>query len=150
MTTIDEPVQPSCVFCAIVSGQAEASVVHEDEDAVAFMALHPVAPGHLLVIPKVHAAGLDDLDPAGGAHVWTVGHRLSHALRRSCLPCDGVNVLVCDGEAAFQTVFHLHLHVIPRTVDDGWTLTHVQAPERERALLDADARAIRDALTSAG
>jgi diadenosine tetraphosphate (Ap4A) HIT family hydrolase len=71
---------------------------------------------------------------------------MAAALRRSDLPCEGINLLVCDGEAAFQSVFHLHLHVIPRTADDGWTLTPDQAGERERHLLDHDARAVRVAL----
>ncbi len=60
--------------------------------------------------------------------------------------CEGINVLLCDGEVAFQTVFHFHLHVIPRNAGDGWTLTHAQAEERERSLLDSDAQAIKDAI----
>ncbi len=136
---------PECVFCTIAAGRAEASVVHEDETAVAFMDLNPVTPGHLLVVPRTHVVGLEDLDPATGAHVWTVGHGLARALRRSRLRCEGVNVLVCDGAAAFQTVFHFHLHVIPRYAGDGWTL-EPDTEERERTLLDGEARAVRDAL----
>ena len=58
--------------------------------------------------------------------------------------CEGINVVLCDGEAAFQTVFHFHLHVIPRHAGDGWTLKP-DPPERERSLLDSDAQAIKDA-----
>ncbi len=101
-----------CIFCAIVARQADASVVYEDETAVAFMDLNPVTPGHLLVAPRKHAVGLEDLHRAAGAHVWSVGHDMSRALRRSDLRCEGINVFLCDGEVAFQTVFHLHLHVI--------------------------------------
>lgn len=134
-----------CIFCAIVTRQAEASVVYEDDTVVAFMDLNPVTPGHLLVVPRKHAVGLEDLDGATSAHAWSVGHEMSRALRRSDLGCDGINVFLCDGEAAFQTVFHFHLHVIPRYVGDGWSL--IPEPlERERILLDNDARAIKDAI----
>lgn len=146
----DDATRPAdpCVFCAIAAGRAEASVVHEDDSVVAFMDLNPVTRGHLLVVPRAHAVGLEDLDRSLGAHVWSVGHDLARALRRSGIPCEGVNVLVCDGEAAFQTVFHFHLHVIPRSAGDGWTPLHGTPPQRERALLDADASAVRAALVS--
>lgn len=104
-----------------------------------------MTPGHLLVVPRKHATGLEDLDPATGAHLWSIAHVMSLALRRSTTRCEGINLLVCDGEVAFQTVFHLHLHVIPRYAGDGWTLVPETA-ERERWLLDDDARAIADAL----
>jgi histidine triad (HIT) family protein len=139
--------EPSCVFCAIVARQSEASVVHEDETVVAFLDLNPVTPGHLLVVPRKHAVGLEDLDGATAAHIWSVGSDMARALRRSRMRCEGINLLVCDGEAAFQTVFHFHLHVIPRFAGDRWTLT-AEPPERARSLLDRDAQAIRDAIAS--
>jgi diadenosine tetraphosphate (Ap4A) HIT family hydrolase len=141
-----------CVFCDISAGRAEASVVFEDETVVAFMDRYPATRGHVLVVPRVHAGGLEDLDTATGTHVWSVGHSLARAVRRSGIPCEGVNLLVCDGTAALQTVFHFHLHVIPRSTGDGWTLGGATPPEhereRERSLLDADARAIKDALAT--
>ena len=94
-----------CIFCAIVTRQAEASVVYEDETVVAFMDLNPVTPGHLLVVPREHAVGLEDLDEATGARVWSVGRHMARTLRRSSMRCEGVNLLVCDGEAAFQKGF---------------------------------------------
>ncbi|MDQ1536934.1 MAG: histidine triad family protein [Actinomycetota bacterium] len=140
------PVQ-ECVFCAIVAGQAEASLVHQDETVVVFMALHPVVPGHLLVVPRKHAMGLEDLDAPTSAHVWSVGHGMARALRRSRMRCEGINVLLCDGEVAFQTVFHFHLHVIPRYAGDGWTIVPDEV-ERERSLLDREAQAIKDAIAA--
>lgn len=137
-------VAPDCIFCAISAGQAPASIVYEDESVLAFMALYAVTPGHLLVIPRRHAVGLDDLDPTTSAHVWSVGHQLARALRRSTLRPDGMNLFVCDGEAAFQDVFHFHLHVIPRYVGDGWTLD-VDEVECDRTLLDSRAQLIREA-----
>ncbi|MEJ7649753.1 MAG: HIT family protein [Nakamurella sp.] len=141
---------PGCIFCAITARRAQASVVFEDETVVAFMSLHPVAPGHLLVVPRKHAAGLEDLDVPTSALVWSVGHRMSQALRRSSLSCDGINVLLCDGEAAYQTVFHFHLHIIPRYAGDGWRLGPEDGEPRDRALLDSDAQAIREAIAATG
>jgi diadenosine tetraphosphate (Ap4A) HIT family hydrolase len=136
-----------CIFCAISARQAQASVVHEDETVVAFMDLNPVTPGHLLVVPREHAVGLEDLDRVTSAHVWSVGQDMARALRRSSMRCEGINVLLCDGEVAFQTVFHFHLHVIPRYAGDGWALK-AEPPERGRSLLDHDAQAIRNAIAS--
>ncbi|CAL9660367.1 HIT family protein [Streptomyces sp. Tu 3180] len=133
---------PACVFCGIVSGRAQASRVYEDELVLSFMDIHPAAPGDLLVIPKEHAAGLEDIDEALMAHLFRVVHLLTQALRRSGLPCEGVNVFLADGEAADQTVFHLHVHVFPRTADDRFRL-EVRWQERSRAALDHDAALIR-------
>lgn len=139
------PAQPGCIFCAIVERSAEASIVFEDETVVVFMDRYPVTPGHLLVVPRVHAVGLEDIDEATSAHVWSVGHDMARALRRSGMRCEGINVFLCDGKAAFQTVFHFHLHIIPRYPGDGWRITHGTA-ERERSLLDSDAQAIKAAI----
>ena len=146
MTRPAEPVTSGCVFCDIVGGQEEASLVHEDDTVVAFMDLHPVTPGHVLVVPRAHAVGLEDLDEDTGAQVWSVGHRLARALRRSGLPCEGINLFVCDGEAAWQTVFHFHLHVIPRSAGDGWEVSPESDVDRGRSHLGAEAQAIREAL----
>jgi histidine triad (HIT) family protein len=125
----------ACVFCAIVSGDEPASRVYEDGDVLAFMDLHPVNPGHLLVIPKRHAVGLPDLDVDLGAQLWRAGHRLSLALRRTGLRCEGVNLFLADGEAAFQEVFHVHLHVVPRYAGDGFRI-HADVRQAARAELD--------------
>jgi histidine triad (HIT) family protein len=138
-----------CIFCDIAAGRGPASIVFEDGTVVAFMDLNPIAPGHLLVVPRTHAVGLWDLDVATSAHVWSVGHKLSRALRQSGLRCDGINMLLCDGTAASQTVFHFHLHVIPRFEGDGWRFVHASS-RRERLSLDEDAEAIRTALTASG
>lgn len=134
-----------CIFCAIVRGEAEASTVHEDDTTVAFMDLQPVTPGHLLVVPKAHVPGLEEMPESLGAHMWTVAHRLARALRCSSLRCDGVNLFLADGEAAFQEVFHAHLHVFPRFAGDGF---RIEAAWRvhERGELDRSAAAVRAGL----
>ncbi|WP_405727448.1 HIT domain-containing protein [Streptomyces sp. NBC_01537] len=102
-----------CVFCAVAQGQAEASIIFEDEWVIAFMDLQPVTPGHLLVIPKSHAEGLEDLQDDIGVQVWRMAHRLGRELRLSGLRCEGVNLFLADGKAAFQEVCHVHLHGFP-------------------------------------
>ncbi len=141
------PAAQPCIFCAIAARRAEASVVYEDENVVAFMDVNPVTPGHLLVVPRTHAAGLEDLDAATSAQVWSAAHDMARALRRSGLRPEGINLFLCDGEVAFQTVFHFHLHVIPRYTGDGWTIVPDTA-QRDRALLDSDAQAIKRAIAS--
>jgi len=135
-----------CVFCAIVAGDTEASLVYEDEVAVVFMDVNPVTPGHLLVVPRSHAVGLEDLDEDTSAHVWSLGHQMARALRRTSLRCEGINVFLADGEAAFQEVFHFHLHVFPRFAGDGFSID-ADWKQRPRDLLDAEAQSIAAALT---
>jgi histidine triad (HIT) family protein len=136
----------SCVFCDIVAGRVPASVVHEDERTVTFLDLQPVATGHLLVAPRRHAADLSELDPEDGAQLFRVGMRAAAALRASTIPTDGINFFLADGEAAGQTVFHVHLHVIPRRRGDGLGFRHgSELAARERAELDATAAELREA-----
>lgn len=109
----------SCAFCAIVGGAAPASIVYHDEHCLAFMDIRPVNPGHLLVVPRVHAAYLAELEPVRAAHLLRVARPLVAALRAAAgrpaagVRCEGVNLFLADGEAAGQEVFHVHLHVIP-------------------------------------
>jgi histidine triad (HIT) family protein len=131
-----------CVFCEIVSGRAESSVVHEDAQLVAVMDLFPVNPGHVLVIPRSHSPLLSDLDEQLGAHVFTTGMRLQRAIRDSGVRCEGINLLVADGEAAFQDVFHFHLHVIPRFDGDRFRI-ETDVREADPVDLDGTARQIR-------
>ena len=136
-----------CVFCEIVAGRAESSLVYEDEHVIAFMDIRPLTPGHLLVVPRSHADYLEDLDEDLGACLFRAGHRLARALRRSGLPCDGVNLFLADGEAAFQEVFHVHLHVMPRTPRDGFRIKAAwRRPGREE--LDLAAAKVRQGIRS--
>jgi len=138
-----------CVFCRIVESTAPASIVYADEEVVAFMDIQPVNPGHVLVIPKVHAAQLSELNEETGAHMFRVAMRIAGALRRSDVRCEGVNLFLADGEAASQDVFHVHLHVIPRFRGDGFEIRvrpdYGLKPNRKE--LDEIAEKIRAALT---
>jgi diadenosine tetraphosphate (Ap4A) HIT family hydrolase len=137
----------NCIFCRIVRGQAEASVIHQDEMVLAFLDAHPVATGHVLVVPRAHASGLAALDEASGAAMFAIGRRIALALRAG-QGADGVNLHLADGEAAGQTVFHTHLHVIPRTAGDGFglRLPHGTRPTPDRAALEATADRLRRSL----
>jgi len=108
----------ACIFCSIVAGSSPASQVYADEDVLAFMDIRPFSEGHTLVVPKKHASGLADLDPDQGGKVFQVAQRIALALRASDLPVDGVNLMLADGAAAMQTVFHVHIHAVPRRHGD--------------------------------
>ena len=137
-----------CIFCEILSGKLPSSIVYQDDLCTAFMDIQPVNAGHVLVIPNRHAAFLADLDEDTGAHVFRIAHRLALALRNSGVKCEGVNLFLADGKAAMQEIFHVHLHVFPRYVGDGFGLTfspgYFDKPERSE--LDAVAEKIRNAL----
>lgn len=135
-----------CVFCRIVAGSQPASIVLEEERVVAFMDHAPVTDGHLLVVPRRHAAGLADLDPDDGRAMFDAGRRLAAALRASSLLCQGINLFLADGRVAFQEVFHVHLHVLPRTRGDGFGLRIERRARPARSTLDAHAAAVRDGL----
>jgi len=137
-----------CIFCEIIAGRAPANRVYEDEHVLAFMDIRPVTPGHLLVIPRRHAASLAELDPADGPHIFRCAQRLAAAAYASGLPCEGVNLFLADGPVAGQEVFHVHLHVLPRSKGDGFgmKLPPHYPSHPERAELETNAERIRSAL----
>ncbi|GFG70321.1 HIT family protein [Mycolicibacter senuensis] len=104
----------SCVFCAVVAGDAPAVRIFEDDDYLAFLDIRPFTRGHTLVIPKQHFVDLTDTPAATLAGMLAVGQRVALAARASGLHADGNNLAINDGKAAFQSVFHIHLHVVPR------------------------------------
>jgi diadenosine tetraphosphate (Ap4A) HIT family hydrolase len=137
----------SCVFCDIVASPEHSSVVYQDDAVLALCDIHPVNPGHLLVITKAHAVGLADLDETDGRQMFAVGQRLAAALRRTDLRCEGVNLFLADGEAALQEIFHIHLHVFPRYAGDRFRLDSGQSTSpTPKAQLDEVAAQVRAAL----
>jgi histidine triad (HIT) family protein len=132
----------TCPFCDISAGREESSLVYADEHVVAFMDIEPVTQGHLIVVPRAHADSLEALNEELGARVFQVAHRLARALYRSGLPCEGVNMFLADGRAAFQEVFHIHLHVLPRNPGDGFRID-ANWRRRDREELNATAEQIR-------
>lgn len=123
-----------CVFCQIVAGESPASVFYEDDVVLGFMDIGPVTTGHAMIIPKHHAACLADLDEETGRHLWTITQRTAAAIRKSGVRCEGINLFLADGEAAFQEIFHVHMHVFPRYAGDGFKVIadwDVRTPREE-------------------
>jgi histidine triad (HIT) family protein len=116
------PREADCIFCQIIEGTAEASVVYRDELVTAFMDISPVVEGHTLVIPNYHTSGLDRLDAEHSAAMMQVGTRIANAMPSSGLRCEGSNLFLANGRIAGQTVFHVHLHVIPRYAGDPFKI----------------------------
>lgn len=109
-----------CIFCAIAAGEIPSFKVYEDDLVLAYLDINPFTKGHTLVIPKAHSAGLldtgDDVLAAVVARVKKVAAHL-----KATLPCDGFNILQNNGEAAGQTVHHIHFHIIPRYAGEPLT-----------------------------
>ena len=116
-----------CLFCRIVAGEVPSTQVHSDDRTIAFMDINPATRGHLLVIPRAHARDLLEIDPEDLAAVSRVGQQMARRAHDR-LGADGVNLLNSCGEAAWQTVFHFHLHVIPRYADDPLRLPWLPGP----------------------
>ena len=131
-----------CVFCAIVEGRAPAEVVYEDEATMAFMDINPATSGHLLVIPRQHIRDIFEIDEDRAAAVMRSAVRVARALSAAVQP-DGLNLVQASGRAAFQSVFHFHLHVIPRWWDDGLRQPWRPIPG-DAAAIQATALRIRD------
>jgi histidine triad (HIT) family protein len=108
---------PDCLFCKIVAGELPSTRVHEDERTVAFMDINPATRGHLLVVPREHAADVHAIQPEDLKAVALTAKAMAGRVRDK-LGADGVNLINSAGSAAWQTVFHLHMHVIPRYEDD--------------------------------
>jgi histidine triad (HIT) family protein len=137
-----------CIFCRIIAGELPASVVYEDAKAVAFLDIQPITPGHVLVVPKTHAASLIDLSQEDAAEMMRVGQIIDRALQKSTLRCEGVNLFLADGRAAGQEVDHVHLHVFPRFKGDGFEMQFNSSTKKQpgRTQLDEDAKRIKAAL----
>ena len=135
----------ACVFCEIVAGRAPAIRIHEDDDYLAILDIRPFTRGHTLVIPKRHSVDLTDTPAGTLTGMLALGQRIARATRISGLAATGNNVAINDGKSAMQSVFHIHLHVIPRR--DGDKMSFVKGmllrrdPDRE-----ATGAILRDAL----
>ncbi len=138
-------VDPDCIFCKVVAGEAEASIVFQDKFVTVFMDICPVIQGHSLVVPNVHYPKLAGIDEIHAQKIFLTGQRIAKAIQASNLTCDGINLFMADGRAAGQTVFHSHLHVIPRYVGDGFGLRFPvgYGEQPARAELDRVAASIR-------
>jgi histidine triad (HIT) family protein len=116
-----------CLFCAIVAGEVPGQIVDSDEHTVAFMDINPATRGHTLVVPRQHSADLMDVSDEDLEHTMVAARRLARRISDALKP-DGFNILNSCGPAAWQTVFHFHVHVIPRYDDDPLKLPWAPGP----------------------
>ena len=134
---------PTCPFCDLIQGAGEVSMCYEDADVVAFMDIQPVNAGHVLVVPREHFAGLDDIPHSLAMHLFEVAMELAPVVKQVA-HSDGMNVVVNSGAAAGQDVFHYHVHIIPRRAGDGFDipLPFAGSEMPDRTVLDVHAARI--------
>ena len=118
---------PNCLFCKIVGGEVPSTRVAEDERTVAFMDINPATRGHALVVPRAHSRDLQEVGEEDLAACMAMARRVAGRAVEA-LGADGVNLLNCQGSAAWQTVFHFHVHVVPRYEDDPLRLPWIPEP----------------------
>jgi histidine triad (HIT) family protein len=130
-----------CIFCRIIAGELPGQIVQEDERTVAFMDINPATRGHALVVPRNHSRDLLEIDPEDLEATILAAQRLADRVRER-LGTDGINLLNSCGQAAWQTVFHFHIHVIPRYEGDPLSLPWVPHAG-DAAEIAATAQALR-------
>ena len=129
----------NCIFCKIIAGEIPSYCVYEDEDFKAILDVNPSARGHVIILPKKHAADIFELSDEYVSKVMIEAKKIAKAVKEA-YHCDGINILQNNGEAAGQTVFHLHVHVIPRfegdtkTINIGWK--PMETPEDMAAVVE--------------
>jgi histidine triad (HIT) family protein len=118
---------PDCLFCGIVAGTVPSETIDSGERTIAFMDINPATPGHALVIPREHSADLLGIGSEDLSATVLASQRLARRMK-DVLDADGINLINACGAAAWQTVFHFHIHVVPRYEDDPLKLPWVPAP----------------------
>ena len=118
---------PACVFCGVIDGVVPSRVVREDEHTVAFLDINPAAPGHTLVVPRLHVRTLAEADTATAGAVFAAASEVARLLRDQLAP-DGLTVFQANERAGWQDVFHLHVHLVPRLHGDALTPPWVPEP----------------------
>lgn len=144
----DAAADAGCIFCRIVAGEAKSARVHEDDRVLAFLNIAPATEGHTLVIPKRHARNLFDIGAADLEAVAVAAQRVALMLRDE-LGCDGVSLFQSNEAAGWQTVFHYHVHVVPRSHGDALVPPWRPIPA-ERAPLDRLAARLRESTARPG
>lgn len=127
----------NCIFCKIANGQIPSSAIYEDDDFKVIMDINPASQGHAIILPKNHAANLFELPQEDASKIMSVAQKCATAMKKT-LNYTGINVLQNNGESAGQTVFHLHMHLIPRYDDDTVNIkwTPNEHPEDPAALAE--------------
>lgn len=133
-----------CIFCKIANGEIPSSTIYEDDLFRVILDLSPATKGHALILPKKHMANIFEMDEETAEKVFVLASRIAKAMKEA-LNCDGFNIVQNNGEIAGQTVFHFHMHIIPRYNDDGQQINWVPKTS-EAAERDMIAEQIKNAL----
>ena len=131
----------NCIFCKIANGEIPAATLYEDENFRVILDLGPASKGHALILPKSHAANIYELSDEMAAKAMILAKKMATAMT-AALKCDGFNIVQNNGECAGQTVFHFHMHIIPRYADDGQIIGWKPTSPSEEELTE-----IKNALT---
>ncbi|HAU86450.1 MAG TPA: HIT family protein [Lachnospiraceae bacterium] len=126
--------ETNCIFCKIIEGEIPSKTLFENDEFKVIFDISPASKGHVIILPKYHAANIFELPEEVTSKAFILAKKVATVLKE-VLDCDGVNILQNNGEAAGQTVFHLHIHVIPRYKDDNMGLTWKQG-EADPEVLD--------------
>lgn len=121
---MNKNIDDNCIFCKLANGKIPATSIYEDDDFKVILDTAPAARGHAIILPKTHAANIFELPDKYCEKIFKVAKKCGGAIKNA-FGYDGLNVLQNNGEAAGQTVFHLHVHLIPRNTDDGITIKYV-------------------------
>jgi histidine triad (HIT) family protein len=135
-----------CIFCKIIEGEIPSEKIYEDEKTFAFMDINPLNEGHVLIIPKTHAATVDTIEESDFLAVMATTHKLAAAVKKALQP-DGMNLLQLNGKAANQMVPHLHVHIVPRWSGDGLTVSKWEIVPGDPEKIKKTATQIRDSLS---
>lgn len=133
-----------CIFCKIANGEIPSSTIYEDDLFRVILDLSPATKGHALILPKKHMANIFEMDEETAEKVFVLASQIAKAMKEA-LNCDGLNIVQNNGEIAGQTVFHFHMHIIPRYNDDGQQINWVPKTS-EAAERDMIAEQIKNAL----
>lgn len=134
--------EANCIFCKIIDGDIPSKTLYEDEEFKVIFDIAPASKGHVIILPKYHAANIFELPEEVTAKAFVMAKKVATVLK-TVLKCDGVNILQNNGEAAGQTVFHLHIHVIPRWDNDNMGLLWKQG-EADPAVLEEIIKETKD------
>lgn len=125
----------NCIFCKIANGEIPSTTVYEDDMFRVILDLSPATEGHALILPKQHMANIYEMDETTAQKVFVLASHIATAMKKA-LNCDGINIVQNNGEAAGQTVFHFHMHIIPRYINDGQNINWIpgtsEPEEREK------------------
>ena len=124
-----------CIFCKLSNGDIPTNALYEDDVVKVIFDLNPASKGHVLILPKNHFDDIYSMDDATAAHVFQVAVKVAKAMKET-LGCEGLNIVQNNGEAAGQTVFHLHIHVIPRYKDDNIGITWTPGSDTDENFAD--------------